>query len=64
MAGQSVRSKLDAKEWTALMSACLLVLSGWPALYARAHDGLAFGDQAPVPEPPVLFGQADQRTAG
>ena len=34
--------------------------TGAATLDAGAHDGLAFGDQVPVPEPAVLFGQADQ----
>ena len=64
MARQSVLSKLGATEWTALMAAWIWYGPGLAALDARAHDGLAFGDQVPVPEPPVLFGQAGQRTVG
>lgn len=41
-----------------------LVRARAATLHARAHDGRAFGDQAPVPEPSVLFGQADWRAAG
>jgi hypothetical protein len=38
-----------------------LVRARTAALDAGAHDGLALGDQAAVPEPAVLVGQADQR---
>jgi hypothetical protein len=41
-----------------------LVRARVAALDARAHDRLAFGDQPPVPEPPVLFGQAGQPPVG
>ncbi len=33
-------------------------------LDARAHDGLAFGDETRIPEPPVLVAEADQRAVG
>jgi hypothetical protein len=40
-----------------------LVRAGPAALDTRADDRLAFSDQVRVPEPPVLFGQTDQRAA-
>jgi hypothetical protein len=41
-----------------------LVRARLAALDARTDDGLALGDQLPVPQPPVLFGQPDQPAVG
>jgi hypothetical protein len=41
-----------------------LVRAGAATLNTGTDNGLAFGDQVPVPEPPVLFGQAGQRALG
>jgi hypothetical protein len=49
---------------TAAIAAWIWYGPGQVAAQARPHDGLALGDELPVPERPVLVGQPDHAALG